>query len=64
MSSEHSLLELPTSLVAFSMDPTPPIIPALAVAAASNVYVYKNMRPYFKFSLPSLEVNRLEKELW
>ncbi|PSN34157.1 hypothetical protein C0J52_10062 [Blattella germanica] len=36
----------------------------IAVASGPNVYIYKNMRPYFKFSLPSMEVNPLEHDLW
>jgi len=38
------------------MDTTDPHTPAVAVASGSFVYVYKNLRPYFKFTLPNLEV--------
>lgn len=37
---------------------------AIAVASGPSVYVYKNMRPYFKFTLPPLDVNPLEEEAW
>ena len=37
---------------------------AVAVASGSYVYVYKNLRPYFKFTLPTLEVNETEADLW
>ena len=31
--------------------------PAVAVASGTYVYIYKTIRPYFKFSLPILEVS-------
>jgi Bardet-Biedl syndrome 1 protein len=36
----------------------------VAVASGSHIYIYKNMRPYFKFTLPTLEIHTSEKELW
>ncbi len=39
-------------------------MPAVAVASASHIYIYKNMRPYFKFTLPTLDISPQEKELW
>ena len=50
------MLDLPTGVVTFYMDTTDPRTPAVAVAAGPFVYVYKNLRPYFKFALPHLEV--------
>ncbi|KAM8730338.1 BBSome complex member BBS1 [Acanthopagrus schlegelii] len=62
--SESTLLDLPAGLVAFFMDLHEPRIPAVAVASGPCIYVYKNLRPYFKFTLPSLEVNTLEQDVW
>ncbi|XP_058477693.1 Bardet-Biedl syndrome 1 protein [Solea solea] len=62
--SESTLLDLPTGLVSFFMDLHEPRIPAIAVASGPCVYVYKNLRPYFKFTLPGLEVNALEQDVW
>ncbi|XP_032429730.1 BBSome complex member BBS1 isoform X2 [Xiphophorus hellerii] len=59
--SENSLLDLPAGLVAFFMDLHEPRIPAVAVASGPCIYVYKNLRPYFKFTLPSLDINPLEQ---
>lgn len=59
--SESTLLDLPTGLVAFFMDLHEPRIPAVAVASGPCIYVYKNLRPYFKFTLPGLEVNPVEQ---
>uniref|UniRef100_A0A673BRV3 Bardet-Biedl syndrome 1 N-terminal domain-containing protein n=1 Tax=Sphaeramia orbicularis TaxID=375764 RepID=A0A673BRV3_9TELE len=62
--SESALLDLPSGLVAFFMDLHQPRIPAVAVASGPCIYVYKNLRPYFKFTLPGLEVNALEQDVW
>uniref|UniRef100_A0A3B3U078 Bardet-Biedl syndrome 1 n=1 Tax=Poecilia latipinna TaxID=48699 RepID=A0A3B3U078_9TELE len=62
--SENSLLDLPAGLVAFFMDLHEPRIPAVAVASGPCIYVYKNLRPYFKFTLPSLDINPLEQDVW
>ncbi|KAM3592354.1 uncharacterized protein V6R79_017100 [Siganus canaliculatus] len=62
--SDSALLDLPAGLVAFFMDLHEPRIPAVAVASGPCIYVYKNLRPYFKFTLPSLEVNALEQDVW
>ena len=53
---ESPLLDLPTGVCTFYMDTTDPRTPAVAVSCGSFVYVFKNMRPYFKFTLPLLEV--------
>ena len=39
-------------------------ITAIAVASGPHIYVYKNMRPYFKFTLPALDINPIEEDLW
>ena len=46
------------------MDQSEPRIPAIAVASGTQIFIYKNMKPYFKFQLPSLQVHPVEKELW
>ncbi|PSN55735.1 Bardet-Biedl syndrome 1 protein [Blattella germanica] len=56
--SESTLMDVPCGVVTFHMDMSEPRVPG------PNVYIYKNMRPYFKFSLPSMEVNPLEHDLW
>ena len=40
------------------------IFSAIAVASGPYIYVYKNLRPYFKFTLPTLDVNTQEQDLW
>ena len=36
----------------------------MAVASGPYIFVYKNLRPYFKFTLPSLLVDAQEELLW
>ena len=62
--TENTIIDLPTGVVTFHMDTTEPRIPAIAVASAAHIYIYKNLRPYFKFTLPTLEIQPMEKELW
>lgn len=62
--SEIPLPGLPTAATSFLMELHEPRTPALAVASGPCVYLYKNLRPYFKFMLPSLPTNPLEVDLW
>ncbi|CAL4179432.1 unnamed protein product, partial [Meganyctiphanes norvegica] len=62
--SENTLIDLPTGVITFHMDTTEPRVPAVAVASGSYIYIYKNLRPYFKFTLPTLEVNPMEFDAW
>ncbi|KAM3824500.1 BBSome complex member BBS1 isoform 1-T1 [Vipera latastei] len=62
--SENTLPDLPTSVVSFLMEQHEPRMPALAVASGPYIYVYKNLRPYFKFTLPLMEPNAMEKVVW
>uniref|UniRef100_A0A8C6D4A9 Bardet-Biedl syndrome 1 n=1 Tax=Moschus moschiferus TaxID=68415 RepID=A0A8C6D4A9_MOSMO len=62
--SHKVLPALPAAAVTFLMGPHEPRTPALAIASGPCVYVYKNLKPYFKFSLPLLPANPLEQDLW
>ena len=52
-------MEMPTGVCTFYMDTTDPRTPAVAVSCGSFIYVFKNLRPYFKFTLPLLEVGNM-----
>ncbi|XP_052770219.1 Bardet-Biedl syndrome 1 protein homolog [Mya arenaria] len=62
--SENTIIDLPTGVVTFYMDTHEPRTPAIAVASGPFIYIYKNLKPYFKFTLPPLEVNSVEQDLW
>ena len=63
--SEVDLPEPPVALRAFYGDAdTPNRRPFLAVAAGAHVYIYRNLRPYYKFTLPELPVAPRETDVW
>lgn len=39
-------------------------LPALAVASGSHVYIYRNLRPYYKFVLPPEDIHPEEETVW
>lgn len=39
-------------------------VAAVAVACGAELLFYKNNKPYFKFSLPAMPTNALEKDVW
>ncbi|XP_065826341.1 Bardet-Biedl syndrome 1 protein homolog isoform X2 [Oscarella lobularis] len=61
---ESAIVDLPTGVCTFYMDENEPRVPAVAVASGPFIYIYKNLRPYFKFTVPPLPVNVKEKEAW
>lgn len=60
---EHSLLDAPVAITSFFSEQNAKL-PSLAVASGSHVYIYRNLRPYFKFALPPEDVNPQEQEIW
>ena len=52
--SEHNLLEVPVALCPFYSETQTPRTPSIAVAAGTHVYIYRNLRPYYKFTVPNL----------
>jgi Bardet-Biedl syndrome 1 protein len=62
--SESAILDLPTAVVTFHMQSYQASNPAIAVASGPFIYIYKNLRPYYKFTLPGQDVHPLEKDIW
>ncbi|XP_020708070.2 Bardet-Biedl syndrome 1 protein homolog isoform X2 [Athalia rosae] len=62
--TEHHLGDCPSGVVGFYSENRELESAALAVAAGSSVYIYKNMRPYFKYCLPPIEPHPREREIW
>jgi Bardet-Biedl syndrome 1 protein len=54
LQSEHNLLEAACSICPFYSDLSTPRIPALGVAAGAHIFIYRNLRPYYKFTLPAV----------
>ncbi len=64
LASEHELLDVPCAIASFYTDSQSPRIPSLAVAVGANVFIYRNLRPYFKFTLPPEVISDVERTLW
>jgi Bardet-Biedl syndrome 1 protein len=61
---ESNLVDTPTALISLFMDNLQPRVPAIAVASGSSIYIYKNLRPSFQFTLPPIDVNDVERDIW
>ncbi|XP_015124147.1 Bardet-Biedl syndrome 1 protein homolog [Diachasma alloeum] len=62
--TEHNMIEPPCGVVGFYSENAEPRSTAVAVGAGSSVYIYKNMRPHFKYCLPYLDAHPKEREIW
>merc|ERR1719478_453010 len=61
---EQKLLDVPCAVQCFYHEVATPPIPTLAVASGHQVYIYRFMRPYLKFTLPPVDVDPAEVEIW
>ncbi|KAI3385456.1 hypothetical protein SNEBB_008787 [Seison nebaliae] len=55
---------LPSGIVSVKIDDTETSQEALFVAAGSSLYVFKGMKPFFKFNLPTRKPTNTEKQIW
>jgi Bardet-Biedl syndrome 1 protein len=62
--SEHALLDVPVAITSFITDGPAPRLPTLAVAAGPNVYMFRSLRPFYKFTLPAGDITPLEDAVW
>ena len=62
--SENVLLDAPVAICSFYPEAKKPALPSVAVAAGPYVFIYRNMRPYYKFTLPFLPVDSRESSAW
>ena len=60
VSSVHPLLDQPVAAAVFYPDAAAPRTPAVAVAAGPVVFIYRNLRPYLKFTLPQVPLSAAE----
>ncbi|BES90328.1 bardet-Biedl syndrome 1 [Nesidiocoris tenuis] len=64
LSAELPLLTQPCAVKCVYTDRNEPRVGGIIVASGANVLVYRNCRPYFKFTLPPQECSGLEAEVW
>jgi Bardet-Biedl syndrome 1 protein len=69
--SEHQLLEQPVSLCVFYTsldggggDSGAPRTPAIGIAGGAFVFIYRHLRPYFKFTLPPIALDAQDESIW
>jgi Bardet-Biedl syndrome 1 protein len=64
--SEHVILDTPSAICPFYEEQKGPgtRIPSLAVACGQTIYIYKRLRPHYKFRLPAAPISEEEAEVW
>lgn len=61
---ENQLLNTPVALCVIFSDNSAPRIASLAVAAGPYVFIYRQLRPYKKWTCPVVELTREEYDVW
>ncbi|QDZ20277.1 Bardet-Biedl syndrome 1-like protein [Chloropicon primus] len=64
LEAELKLVDNPVALCSVYGDNSKKRIPALCVAAGPHIYIYRNLRAYYKFTLPDLAFSDKEKQVW
>ncbi|CAG9585791.1 unnamed protein product [Danaus chrysippus] len=63
--SDLTLPDLPLGVVSFyAVDSNPRPQPVIAVAFSSSVHFYRNLKLFYKYYLPSVELNAGELDIW
>ncbi|XP_018329462.1 Bardet-Biedl syndrome 1 protein [Agrilus planipennis] len=55
---------LPSSLISFYNDLTEPYLPVVGVSCDTDFLIYKNNKPFYKFSVPSFPLTTTESNVW
>ena len=64
LQTEVPILDIPTALCVTYIDKAVPRTPCLAVAGGSYVFIYRNMRPYRKWTCPLVPIHDDELSVW
>lgn len=63
--SEVELQDVPVAVCALLLDSQGGSrLPTVAVAAGSHVYMFQNLRPFYKFTLPAADDHPEEQDIW
>lgn len=62
--SENVLLNTPVSVCVTYSDVAKPRIPSVCVAAGPHVFIYRRLRPYYKFTVPPVPLGNIESGIW
>uniref|UniRef100_A0A1I7ZBL1 BBS1 domain-containing protein n=1 Tax=Steinernema glaseri TaxID=37863 RepID=A0A1I7ZBL1_9BILA len=65
---ESVLVDLPTGILSFSSESQSQtheaVVPSIAVATGTAVLIFKNLKPFYKYTLPSLDPHQDEVRAW
>ena len=62
---DSPLLDIPVGVVSFYSDYADQVrVPLLAVASGQFIFMYKSLRPYYKFALPMADLSPIETDTW
>jgi Bardet-Biedl syndrome 1 protein len=64
MISDHALLDVPVAIACYYPDNITPRCPTVGVAAGEHIFIYRNLRPHYRFTVPSVPVAQEETEIW
>ncbi|KAH8270290.1 hypothetical protein KR018_006571 [Drosophila ironensis] len=64
LKQEQALPGIPAAIESLYIDETEPKTPVIAVAIAESVLFYRHLKPYFKYTIPALDSEDLELEVW
>uniref|UniRef100_A0A914RI74 Bardet-Biedl syndrome 1 N-terminal domain-containing protein n=1 Tax=Parascaris equorum TaxID=6256 RepID=A0A914RI74_PAREQ len=59
---ESVLTDLPSAVVPFINELMQPTLPSIAIASGPSILIYKNLKPFYKFNIPTLDVDESENE--
>ncbi|EFC46696.1 predicted protein [Naegleria gruberi] len=62
--SENVLMEEPIALASYYTDYSSPKRPMIVVASSNHIYYYKNLQPFYKFTMPAKTTEEKEVEIW
>lgn len=65
LQAQIKLFDYPVAVASFFMDlPDDMNVPSISVASGSAIFIYKNLKPFYKFTLPLCPTNSTEQEIW
>lgn len=62
--SEQDLIDLPSAMCSWYAETTSPCIPFVAISSGPYIFIFKSLKPYYKFTLPPLTIAPLEETIW